>query len=272
MKFAINYSPAADTLLRQKRISLDLYKCPDWPDLIDEARRRLPAYVHFPFRAGKRDLHLVDWRKIDLLLQTTGTRHVNVHLAPCASDFPGLSLESHEPHFREAVMQAMLDDIDQLIQRFGREHLILENVMWDPAPPWEIPALALEKEVIRDILQETGCGLLLDLAHARIAAKHFAVSLEDYLAPFPLDRLAELHITGILLDDNDLWQDHYGLTEEDWNVVNWALANIREGKWASPGIVAFEYGGIGPAYEHRTEPAVIATQVPRLYELVHRGM
>ena len=36
-----------------------------------------------------------------------------------------------------------------------------------------------------------------------------------------------------------------------------------------PWLVAFEYGGIGPNFEWRSESAVIAEQVPRMAALVH---
>jgi hypothetical protein len=34
-------------------------------------------------------------------------------------------------------------------------------------------------------------------------------------------------------------------------------------------VVSFEYGGVGPVFADRSEAAVIAEQVPRLYEMVH---
>jgi|GEM_PF-3341121 len=34
MRFALNYSPQAAVLLAEGRIEIDLYKCPDWSDLM----------------------------------------------------------------------------------------------------------------------------------------------------------------------------------------------------------------------------------------------
>ncbi len=46
------------------------------------------------------------------------------------------------------------------------------------------------------------------------------------------------------------------------------LGHIHRGEWAEPWIVAFEYGGIGPIFEWRSEPTFIAEQIPRLRDIV----
>ena len=53
MNFAINYSPQAGELLKQGKIEINLFKCPDWPELIQEASALAPVYVHFPLIAGQ---------------------------------------------------------------------------------------------------------------------------------------------------------------------------------------------------------------------------
>jgi hypothetical protein len=58
------------------------------------------------------------------------------------------------------------------------------------------------------------------------------------------------------------------VTEQDWPVLAWALERIQKGEWATPGMLAFEYGGVGGWFEDRTDPIVIAEQAPRLYEMV----
>jgi hypothetical protein len=54
----------------------------------------------------------------------------------------------------------------------------------------------------------------------------------------------------------------------DWDSLGWALDRIAAGEWAEPWIVAFEYGGIGPLFEWRSERAVIAADVPRMMAMV----
>ncbi|HLV36123.1 MAG TPA: hypothetical protein VKY59_13445, partial [Spirillospora sp.] len=59
MKFALNYSPQAAELLRAGDIDIDLFKCPDWPHLIEQARQQRPVYIHFPLVAGQHNIDQV---------------------------------------------------------------------------------------------------------------------------------------------------------------------------------------------------------------------
>lgn len=268
MQFAVNYSPASMALLENGRIEVDLLKCPAWPEVVAEVRERHRCYVHLPFRAGKGELGAVDWAQVDAMLEGTDTRYINAHLAPCASDFAGMTLLTRGGRLEQRIIDAVKRDAAALVERFGPERVILENVMWDPLPPWEIPALALDGDLIREVVCDVGCSLLLDLAHARVTTLHSGGDLHDYIAALPLHRLREVHITGTVREEDGLWRDHHPLGEADWLLLEWALEQIDRGAWGRPWLVTFEYGGIGPSYEHRSDPAVLAEQVPALFERV----
>ena len=94
------------------------------------------------------------------------------------------------------------------------------------------------------------------------------MALWDYLDALPVGRLRELHVTGIHYR-NDKLTDHLAFTDDDWEALEGVLERIRSGAWRRPETVAFEYGGIGPAFAWRSDPAVLAEQLPRLHELVH---
>jgi hypothetical protein len=40
------------------------------------------------------------------------------------------------------------------------------------------------------------------------------------------------------------------------------------GAWPAPSIVAFEYGGVGPVFEWRSDVDVLAEQLPRLRDVL----
>lgn len=268
MKFAVNYSPAAEKLLDAGRIEVDLFKCPEFPDLLAEVSSRRTCYVHFPFRAGRRGMDQIDWPEAERMMRVAQSHDVNAHLAPCAADFDGMAVTDDDPASRRKVIEAMVADAGELARRFGPEHVLLESVMWDPYPPWQIPVVALEAKVVRRIVEETGCGFILDLAHASISARYFGLSNEEYISTLPLGRLREVHVTGTMLTDRRIWEDHYPMAEYDWRLIEWAMGRIREGDWPTPRIVTFEYGGVGPAYEHRTDPDILAEQTPRLLDVI----
>lgn len=268
MKLAINYSPAAAKLAEAKKIEVDLFKCPDWPDLVAQVGERWPCYVHFSFAAGKGLMNSqVDWQQVDSFLDTTDTEHLNIHLSPSILDFADLELTSRRAVDRKRLIDAMLRDIGELTSRYDPEDIVLENTMWEPVEPTLVPELALLPEVLSEVISETQCRLCLDLAHASITARHFGVDVADYVSGLPMDRLGELHITGTTQGANGLWVDHNPLRDEEWHLVEWAMERISGGDWAMPAIVAFEYGGIGSLYEHRSDQAVMLCQMPRLKQL-----
>jgi uncharacterized protein (UPF0276 family) len=270
VQFALNYSNEAADLLRCEQLSLDRFKCPDWPDLIAVAQELAPVYVHFALRAGHGALAATDWARVAALCEQSGTPYVNVHLAPMQADMPHIPLDTTDPAHAAAVYERVRDDIAAAVEQCGAERVIVENVPYFGHIPDTYPILrpAAEPQFIRRVIAETGCGLLLDLSHARIGARYLGLDEDAYLDSLPGERLRELHITGLRHIDG-LWHDHMPMTDADWPALAGVLERIACGEWARPWVVSFEYGGVGPVFADRSEAAVIAEQVPRLYEMVH---
>jgi uncharacterized protein len=266
MKFAINYSPQAEQLLQAGKIQVDVFKCPSWDDLVPRVHRSHPAYVHFSFLAGRNQLDTVDLDWVDNWLKTTDTLVINTHLATCEDDFA-----KGEPVTPDAVIEKVVQDVEFFGKRFGNERVVVENIPY-PDPGWNDGLLkeTVDPAVISQVVEQTGCGLLLDVAHAIRACEGLGkTDIKGYLNAMPVHALRELHVVGILAekDADGVRQDHYELLDSDWEMVEWSIAQIRDGKWNKPDVMAFEYGGIGPLFESRSKLSVIAEQVPRLYQL-----
>jgi uncharacterized protein (UPF0276 family) len=208
----------------------------------------------------------VDLDRFDRLARETGTAFINVHLSPRARDFAGGEGMAAEDE-GGPVTERMIRDVGAIANRFGGGRVICENVPFGAVE--EGFALAcVRPKAIRRVIESWDCGLLLDLSHARLTARHLGQDERTYVSSLPVERLRELHLTGIQMVEGRA-RDHMGLTEQDWAQTRWAFDRIRRGDWARPDIVAFEYGGVGEKFEWRSDPAVIAEQVPRLFELVH---
>jgi uncharacterized protein (UPF0276 family) len=270
MLFAINYSPPAAALVTEKRIQVDRFKCPDWPDMIAEASQLRPVAVHFTLAAGRNKLHRVDWRLVERLLKQTDTPYVNLHLEPHVSDYPNLDL--NDPGQVEILIEQIIDEIRLVTDRFTPQRVILENVPWRGAG-YKVLRQAVQPDIITRLVEATGCGLLLDISHARIAAHHLGMDERAYMAQLPVHRLSELHFTGLHNLEGYL-QDHLEALDTDWPVLDWVLDQIRNavptiaGTWKRPWMLSFEYGGVGEKFDWRSDPHVIAAQVPMLYERV----
>ncbi len=270
MKLAINYSPQTSALLAAGRVDFDLYKTTEWPEMIAAAEVQRPAYVHFPLMAGRHNVETVGPARIKELLATTATPYVNTHLAPHAADF-GMVFTSIDEHLTKILAQAMLDDINIMISHFGREKIILENANYDPN--YQIPTVVIQPEIITQMVNESGCGLLLDLAHARMSAAYLGMDARDYVSQLPVGAMRELHIVGTRYsDEQQRFVDHYPMTDVDWALAEWAFKNIHSGKWPQPDIVALEYGGTGSFFSANSDPLVLANDIPRLRELVQNAV
>ncbi len=293
MNFAVNFSEAAENLIRNGQIRVDYFKCPAWPDLVRRAKGSGPVYVHFPLRVGQgigdamdtETKQPADWRKVETLLEQTGTLQVNLHLAPRVGELDGVSFDAAGSCEVEVVAESMIRDVRSVVKRFGAERVVLENA--DDGKSGILRA-ALLPEVINRVVRETGCGFLLDISHARLAARRLGMDSSDYIAQLPVSCICEMHLAGIqrfsghwvlraqasglepaiIQQLNEQVLDHLPLTAEDWDFYAWALQQVQLGVWGEPWIVALEYGGVGGLWEATSDQNLLAEQVPRLYTLV----
>lgn len=266
MKLAVNYSPQAADLITAGSIEVDYFKCPTWPALIAAAGQVRPAYVHFDLYAGTGSMGSVEWRRIEELLTGTKTPHVNLHLVARAEDFGGIPVDSTEPSDVTRVAETLLRDVGSVIERFGSERVIAENIPYRGAQGKSLRA-CVDPAVLAQVVSATGCGFLLDVAHATIASHHLGIDAQTYLRELPVGRLRELHVTGVRHDGQQL-RDHMPMTESDWTLLEWVLRRIREGEWPRPWAVTIEYGGVGPIFEWRSSPHVLAEEVPRMRSML----
>jgi uncharacterized protein (UPF0276 family) len=267
LELSVNYSLEAAELLAEEKIQFDRIKCPDWPDTIAAARRLLPVYVHFPLDAGSRTGRPPNFAAAGAMARETDTPCVNLHLVTWQRDFPDHAADSADPRLIDQVVEQMLRDVSAAASVVGRDRIILENIPYF-GPAGEFHRASVEPSVIRRVVEETGCGFLLDLSHARIAAHYMGIDPHEYILSLPVEQLRELHVTGVRPVNGRL-ADHMEFGDDDWTWAEWAMDHIRSGRWAKPWTVALEYGGIGEPFKWRSDKRAIEATVPRLFEMVH---
>ncbi len=293
MEFAVNYTSLLADLVRDGLLRLDRFKCPAWPDLLAEARQTLPVYIHFPLGIGQGSGYPLDtetkapadFARLADLRVLTGTPYINTHFVTPQAAYPGIPLDSTRPEHIRRVLDGALRDLEPLIARFGAENVLVENVVDEHG--WL--TLSILPEVIGRLLEETGCGFLFDLSHARLAAANLGLDPRAYSSAMPVGRIREIHVTGIQVLEGPLlelmWSigdpyglaetqagkpiDHLPMTGDDWPELAWMLVEIAAGRWAAPWVVGFEYGGVGRFWEEVTDRQVYLEQLPRMGRMVH---
>lgn len=264
-RLAVNYSPALAGLLQDGRLAIDLFKVPDWDELIAEATSHGPSYVHFPAELGATRLGVEIERCLGLM-EKTGTSHLNAHLVPSRERFPHIEVGSVDADALDEVVEVLIADVAELAGVVGPDRVIVENVPYR-GPDHGLLRAGVEPDVITRVVEESGCGLLLDLSHAVLTADELAIDVWTYLDALPTHALRELHVSGVRTLEGRL-RDHLALTQDDVELLRAALVRSSAGAWPMPEIVSFEYGGVGPVFDWRTEPDVLAEQVPLLHAIV----
>src|SRR5690606_13469185 len=92
-RLAVNFSPALASLVQDGSVTVDVFKVPDWDDLIAAASAHGPVYVHFPVELGATKLGVDLGRSLELL-EATGTTHLNAHVVPSRERFPDLDVDA----------------------------------------------------------------------------------------------------------------------------------------------------------------------------------
>jgi uncharacterized protein (UPF0276 family) len=264
MYLVINYSPQAAKLVQSGIINIDFFKTPDWEWLVTDALQLRPVAIHFMLEAGYEDLGNVNWESVEHFAQITSTPYINLHLDSRREHFPGIPVNTTNPSEVNQVFAILQSDVMNVVERFGPNRVIVENSPFRGEIGNTLRP-CIEPELITRIVDETGCGFLLDIPHAFISAHYIGMEYEAYFSSLPLCQVKEMHFAGIHHRDGQL-MDHLSILDEDWRRLDWALTRIRSGEWSQPWLLAFEYGGVGEPFVWRSNPEVIAEQVPKLFE------
>jgi len=92
-----------------------------------------------------------------------------------------------------------------------------------------------DPHLIWDVMRETGCQMLLDLAHARVAADYHSVQVHEYIEALPLNEVRQIHISGVRKKGRRLFDAHETLQAFDYDLLTWVLTRTK------PEVLTLEY-------------------------------
>jgi uncharacterized protein (UPF0276 family) len=118
------------------------------------------------------------------------------------------------PYTTEAV-KVFARNISRVKEKINTP-LILENITYMVRFP---SSQMSEGEFIRRILEETDCGLLLDITNLYINAKNHNFCWRKFLDELPIERIVQLHFVGLHRRDGKLIDAHAHKTNNEiWEV------------------------------------------------------
>lgn len=150
---------------------------------------------------------------------------------------------------RQRMTERFIKRIKQLKQAMDIP-IVLENM---PSLRNHWNHFQSQTQRISYILEQTGCDMLLDISHARVAASLHQMTIFDYLNQLPLHKVVHLHISGAREQDGWLQDAHEPLQEADYQILQWLFAQIR------PRVLTLEYF---------RDPAALDEQLNHLADLL----
>jgi uncharacterized protein (UPF0276 family) len=131
----------------------------------------------------------------------------------------GAPLSALQP--RERCLANIVRNGKQLKEWLGIP-LLLENYNYHPTNAYDY---VCEPDTFNALVDEIGCEMLLDLAHAQISAFNMQwPSVHDYLAALPLEKVREIHINHPYNDNGKQMLDrHLPISEADLELLGWVL-------------------------------------------------
>jgi uncharacterized protein (UPF0276 family) len=151
------------------------------------------------------------------------------------------------PQLSEETLARVVENVAALRPRMPVP-LILEN-----SPQYfQVPGSTMSMtELIRRIAEACDVGLLLDLSHFLITSLNTGVDAREELERLPLERVVELHISGMSRQSGVMWDDHAEPAPAMvFELLEQALRRVR------PRAVTLEYNW-SPTFPHTIMQAQI---------------
>lgn len=131
----------------------------------------------------------------------------------------------------ERLEERLIRRLRRMLPRFDRP-VILENM---PANRHLDNAFESDPAMIRRVLDALDVDMLLDLAHARVAAAFHQMPVRDFLAQLPLERVRQVHISGARQVGGVVQDAHETLSADDYDLFQWVIERTQ------PEVVTLEY-------------------------------
>ena len=231
-----NPSPGLAALYQTSQISLDGIECTSFssPSQI-ERMHSIYSGLRFQFHASNLGRTLFSRLSLKRYQQACpDSPWMSIHFSPIPSwvVFPALKFGWRLPlPAPERMEKRFVRKIKRLKAAIALP-VILENM---PVDRGLNNLMESDPKIIRRVLDETGIDMLLDLAHARVAADFRQITVEEYLLQLPLDRVRQIHLSGVRMVDGQLFDAHETLAEDDYRLLSWALQRTK------PNMVTLEY-------------------------------
>lgn len=217
-RLGLAYGPSALAYLERCPGDIDYLEIPfeqlrHTPALAD-VQARVPLVLHCASlsMAGFVPPSAATYDALDDVARQTATPWIGEHLAFIAADDiddPGAPPTSLTytvcPQLSEASLERVAANVAAARERLGGVELILEN-----SPQYfDVPGSTMGMtDFVGAVATRCDVGLLLDLTHFLITCINTGVDPRAEIARWPLERVVEVHVSGLSSQSGVAWDDH----------------------------------------------------------------
>ncbi len=154
-------------------------------------------------------------KNLKVFLDEHDIRAYTEHLSYCSDD--GHLYDLLPIPFTDEAVTWVADRVKR-VQDILERQIALENVSYYAAPGQEIK----EIEFVRNVLEESNCGLLLDVNNILVNSINHKYNAIDYLQALPADRVFYFHVAGHYVEAEDLRVDTHGsdVCDDVWTLLD----------------------------------------------------
>ena len=126
--------------------------------------------------------------------------------------------------FRHDAIKHVVERIKQVQDYLGRQ-IAIENVSYYSP----VAAEMTEAEFVNEIVEQSGCKLLLDINNVYVNAFNHRYDARAYLLSLPLHKVEYIHMAGHLKVSDELIIDTHGqdIIDPVYDLFEWTIAQMR---------------------------------------------
>ena len=122
-----------------------------------------------------------------------------------------------------------------------RGEILLENLDYNPKDKSGAYEYVCDPDFVADVLEQTGCRMLLDVGHANCSAQN--MGYDDVMAfvnKLPLEKVVEVHMSGAGEKDGLAHDTHIPIHKEGQREVEYLEEALKSGRMTSLAAVTLE--------------------------------
>ncbi len=196
-----------------------------WKKILDKVTEKYPAICHgLSLSIGSaEDLDMVFLKKLKKFLDQYNIEIYSEHLSYTKAENAHLFDLLPIP-FREDAVKHVVNRIKK-VQDFLERPLVIENVSYYTP----VAAEMSEEEFITNIVNESGCKMLLDVNNVYVNAFNHNYDTKAFIDSMPLDKIAYLHMAGHTKVSDDLIIDTHGqaIIDPVYDLFDYTVSKIN---------------------------------------------